>query len=91
MKNSIHYILIVLILFLPVILYIRLIEDEEDNRKIAEIEKIENEKHFEEIEKRLRLLEQDDYILKYGFEREEKSKWKRVSVNHAVIMKLKTE
>lgn len=74
MKNSIHYILIVLILFLPVILYIRLIEDEEDNRKIAEIEKIENEKHFEEIEKRLRLLEQDDYILKYGFEREEKSK-----------------
>ena len=74
MKNSVHYILIILILFLPIILYARLVEDEEDNRKIAEIEKIENEKHFEEIEKRIRLLEQDNYILRYGFESEEKSK-----------------
>lgn len=71
MKDSIHYILIVLILFLPIILYARLVEDEEDNRKTAEVEKIETEKRFEEVEKRIRILEQDNYILKYGYENEE--------------------
>jgi len=71
MKNTVSFILVIILLFLPIILYAKLIMDEEDNRKIAEIEKIENEKRFEEIEKRIRLLEQDDYILRYGFESEE--------------------
>lgn len=70
MKNTISYFLVILLLFLPVILYTKLICDEEDNRKIAEIEKIETEKRFEEMEKRIRILEQDNYILKYGYENE---------------------
>lgn len=70
MKNTMSYLLVILLLFLPVILYTKKICDEEDNRKIAEVEKIETEKRFEEVEKRIRILEQDNYILKYGYENE---------------------
>ena len=68
MKNNLILFLIIILLFLPFIFCLRLVLDEEDNRKLIEMEKIKNEKHFEEMEKRIRILEQDNYILKYGFE-----------------------
>lgn len=77
MKSTMSYLLVILLLFLPLILYTKKICDEEDNRKTAEIEKIETEKRFEEMEKRfeemekrIRIFEQDNYILKYGYENE---------------------
>lgn len=68
MKNNLILFLIIILLFVPFVLYLRLILDEEENRKLIEIERIQNEKHFEEMEKRIRVLEQDNYILRYGFE-----------------------
>lgn len=70
MKDTMGYLLVILLLFLPVILYTKKICDEEDNKKTVEVEKIETEKRFEEVEKRIRILEQDNYILKYGYENE---------------------
>ena len=70
MKNTISYFLVILLLFLPVILYTKLICDFEDFQESAKFEKYEQNKKIEEMGKRSRILEQDNYILKYGYENE---------------------
>ena len=51
MKNTISYFLVILLLFLPVILYTKLICDFEDFQESAKFEKYEQNKKIEEMEK----------------------------------------
>ena len=70
MKNLIISTTFIILFFLPVVLYIKLICDFEDFQESAKFEKYEQNKKIEEMEKRIRILEQDNYILKYGYENE---------------------
>lgn len=70
MKNLIISTTFIILFFLPVVLYTKLICDFEDFQELAKFEKYEQNKKIEEMEKRIRILEQDNYILKYGYENE---------------------
>ena len=62
--------IVLLLLFLPIILYARLIDNEEDFEERIAVEKYERNEKIEELEKRIRILETDVNILQYGFESE---------------------
>ena len=63
--------LIIILLFLPVILYTKLIVDYEELENRIETVNFEKNKRIEELEKRIRILETDVNIIQYGFESEE--------------------
>lgn len=71
MKNLIAFTAFIILLFLPVVLYTRLICDFEDFQELTKLEKIEQNKKIEELEKEIRILKTDVHIIQYGFESEE--------------------
>ena len=71
MKNLMTYILFLILLFLPVVLYTKLICDFEDFQESTKLEKFEQNKKIEELEKEIRMLKTDVYVIQYGFESEE--------------------
>lgn len=71
MKNTVIFALIMMLFFMPVVLFTKLITYFEDCKKEWAIEKFEKDKKIEEMEKRIRLLEQDVYIINYGYEVED--------------------
>ena len=71
MKKDFALFILIAMLFVPIILYTKIIIDYEEmeNEFVAERE-MKNQK-IEELEKRIRILETDVYIIQYGFESEE--------------------
>lgn len=67
MKNMITFILIIVLLFMPVILYAYLIADYQELKENFENEKIVLELKNQELEKDIRILKTDIQILQYGF------------------------
>ena len=68
MKNYFIFITLIILLFLPVILYSKIIIDYEEIKTEFESEiKIKNQK-IEELEKEIRILKTDIDIFWYGFE-----------------------
>lgn len=59
------------LIFLPMVLYIKLICDFEDFRELNAVEKFEQNKKIEELEKEIRILKTDVNVIYYGFESEE--------------------
>ena len=71
MKDYLIFIILIILFFLPVILYTRLIFDFEDFEKQVAVERYEQNKKIEEMEKEIRLLKTDIHVINYGFEEEE--------------------
>ena len=70
-KKLIVFIAFIILLFLPVTLYIKLICDFEYFQELIKIEKFEQNKKIEELEKEIRILKTDINIIQYGYESEE--------------------
>lgn len=70
-KKLIAFTAFVILFFMPVVLYIKLICDFEDFRELTKLEKYEQNKKIEEIEKEIRILKTDINIIQYGFVDEE--------------------
>ena len=60
--------LLIILYFLPIVLYLDLLCGLQQERNELEVEKIIVEKRLEEMEKEIRILKQDSYINKNGFE-----------------------
>lgn len=80
MKNTLKvlegyatFCLVIILLFLPVILYTKLIVDYEELENRIETVNFEKNKKIEELEKEIRILKTDIYIIQYGFESEEEN------------------
>ena len=78
MKNTLKvlegyatFCLVIILLFLPVILYTKLIVDYEELENRIETVNFEKNKKIEELEKEIRILKTDINIIQYGFESEE--------------------
>ena len=71
MKSLIAFGVFVCLLFLPVVLYTKLVCDFEDFENQTAVERYEQNKKIEELEKEIRILKTDMNILQYGFESEE--------------------
>lgn len=67
MKNLFVFTAFIILLFLPVVLYTKLICDFEDFRELNAVEKYEQNKKIEELEKEIRILKTDVNIIQYGF------------------------
>ena len=70
MKNVLGFILLLLV-FLPIILYARLIDDEKAFEEKIEVERFEQNEKIEELEKEIRILRTDMDIIQYGYKSEE--------------------
>lgn len=73
MKNLVAFTIFIILFFLPVILYTKLICDFEDFEELTAVERFEQNKKIEELEKEIRILKTDVNIIKYGFESEEEN------------------
>jgi cell division protein FtsB len=71
MKNLFVFTVFIILLFLPVVLYTKLICDFEDFQESTKLEKFEQNKKIEELEKEIRILKTDIDILNYGYRIEE--------------------
>lgn len=71
MKQLIAFTTFIILIFLPVIFYTKLICDFEDFRELSAVEKFEQNKKIEELEKEIRILKTDINIIQYGYESEE--------------------
>lgn len=71
MKNLIAFTTFIILLFLPVVFYTKLICDFEDFQELTKLEKYEQNKKIEELEKEIRILKTDINIIQYGYESEE--------------------
>lgn len=74
MKNLIIFIIFMVLLFLPATLYIKLICDFEDFQELTKVEKYEQNKKIEELEKEIRMLKTDVNIIQYGFNEDQNVK-----------------
>lgn len=71
MKQLIAFTTFIILIFLPVVLYTKLICDFEDFQELSAVEKFEQNKKIEELEKEIRILKTDINIIQYGYESEE--------------------
>lgn len=71
LEGYVTFCLVIILLFLPVVLYAKLIVDYEELENRIEIVNFEKEKRIEELEKEIRILKTDIQIIQYGFESEE--------------------
>ena len=67
MKKDFALFVLIAMLFLPIILYTKLICDFEDFENQAVIERTEQNKQIDELEKEIRLLKTDISIIQYGY------------------------
>lgn len=70
MKNTFIFALFIIVLFLPIVLYTKLIVDFEEFENQVAVERYENKKKIDELEKEIRVLKTDIDIMQYGFEEE---------------------
>ena len=68
MKNTFIFALFIILLFLPIMLYTKLIIDFEEFENQVAVERYENKKKIDELEKEIRILKTDINIIQYGFE-----------------------
>lgn len=68
MKNTFIFALFIILLFLPIVLYTKLIVDFEEFENQVAVERYENKKKVDELEKQIRILKTDIDIMQYGFE-----------------------
>ena len=68
MKNIFIFALFIILLFLPIMLYTKLIIDFEEFENQVAVERYENKKKIDELEKEIRILKTDINIIQYGFE-----------------------
>lgn len=68
MKNTFIFALFIILLFLPIVLYTKLIVDFEEFENQVAVERYENKKKVDELEKEIRILKTDIDIMQYGFE-----------------------
>ena len=71
MKNLFVFITFIILLFLPVVLYTKLIYDFEELENEVAVEKVIKDKKIKELEKEIRILKTDMNVIYYGFENEE--------------------
>lgn len=71
MKQLIAFTTFIVLIFLPVVLYTKLICDFENLQELSAVEKFEQNKKIEELEKEIRILKTDINIIQYGYESEE--------------------
>lgn len=71
MKQLIAFTAFIILIFLPVVFYTKLICDFEDFQELSAVEKFEQNKKIEELEKEIRILKTDINIIQYGYESEE--------------------
>lgn len=69
MKKDFGLFILIAMLFLPIILYTKLICDFEDFQELTKLEKYEQNKKIEELEKEIRILKTDVDVIYYGFEK----------------------
>ena len=70
-KEDFWLLVLIAMLFLPIILFTKVICDFEDFEERAAVERYEQNKKIEELEKEIRLIKTDVHIIRYGFEVEE--------------------
>ena len=70
-KEDFGLFILIAMLFLPIILYTKLICDFEDFEEQTAVERYEQNKKIEELKKEIRILKTDVHIIQYGFESEE--------------------
>ena len=72
-KEDFVLFILIAMLFLPIILYTKLICDFEDFEEQTAVERYEQNKKIEELEKEIRILKTDIDVIYYGFESEEEN------------------
>ena len=70
MRNLIISTTFIILFFLPVVLYIKLICDFEDFQELAKFENMNKIKRLKKWKNEFEYLGQDNYILRYGCENE---------------------
>lgn len=71
MKKVFVFLAFMTLIFLPAVFYIKLICDFEDFEERTTVERYEQNKKIEELEKEIRILKTDVHVIRYGFEVEE--------------------
>lgn len=73
LEGYVTFCLVIILLFLPVVLYAKLIVDYEELENRIETVNFEKNKKIEELEKEIRILKTDIHIINYGYESEEEN------------------
>ncbi len=68
LEGYVAFCLIFILLTLPIVLYTKLICDLEEFEGQVAVERYENKKKIEELEKEIRILKTDIDIMQYGYE-----------------------
>ena len=71
MKELIAFLIFICLIILPTVLYVSVILDFERLEEQSAVERFNQNKKIEELEKEIRILKTDIQILNYGFEEEE--------------------
>lgn len=74
MKNNFIFVILIILLFLPAILYVNIVFDFQELKREIELQQIiyeqnnqEKENDVQELKKEIRILQQDILILQNGF------------------------
>lgn len=72
MKKDFALFILIAMLFAPIVLYTKIIVDYEEMKNEFVSEREIKNKKIEELEKEIRIMKQDIFVLQYGYEYEEK-------------------